>query len=88
MSQCREMLSKGNPESLFQAEIHMLSKEQRQTLLEEAGITVHILPDQGLAMKADLALPWNKLREIRRLTRKHELLSYIYVYTNNVHVYT
>ena len=32
-----------------------------------AGLTIDIPPEQGLAMKADLALPWNKLRVVRRL---------------------
>ena len=31
-----------------------------------AGITLTIPEQQGLAMKADLALPWNKMRELRR----------------------
>ena len=30
-------------------------------------MTIDIPPEQGLAMKADLAISWNKLRVIRRL---------------------
>ena len=37
MGQYRELLSKGSPSSLLQAEVQMLSKEQRQALLQEAG---------------------------------------------------
>ena len=43
-----------------------LSVESRMQLLEKAGITLTIPEQQGLAMKADLALSWNKMRELRR----------------------
>ena len=66
VSQYREALSGANPTSLLQAEIGRLSRHQRQSLLTEAGITLFIPPEQGLAIKADLALPWHKMREIRR----------------------
>ena len=50
----------------LQAEVKMLTSEERQDLLTSVGITVDIPPEQGLAIKADLAIPWNKLRIIRR----------------------
>lgn len=50
----------------LQAEVKMLTSEERQDLLKSAGITVDIPAEQGLAIKADLAIPWNKLRVIRR----------------------
>ena len=52
--------------SQLQAEVKMLTSEERQDLLKSAGITIDIPPEQGLAIKADLAIPWNKLRVIRR----------------------
>ena len=55
-----------SPEHLLQREIHHLSKEEKKELLEQAGITVHIPATQGLAMKANLAIPWKKMRDIRR----------------------
>jgi len=44
------------------------NRDERDTLLREAGITVpHETPAVDiLAMKADLAIPWKKLRSIRR----------------------
>lgn len=44
------------------------SHDERDTLLREAGITVpHETPAADiLATKADLAIPWKKLRSIRR----------------------
>lgn len=61
--------------SQFQAEVKALSQEERQQLLKSAGITIDIPPEQGLAMKADLAIPWNKLRIIRRY------IHLVYTYT-------
>ena len=48
----------------LQAEVKMLTSEERQDLLTSVGITVDIPPEQGLAIKADFAIPWNKLRII------------------------
>ena len=62
----RGSLSMNDTRAQLQAEVKMLSSEERQDLLKSAGITIDIPPEQGLAMKADLAIPWNKLRIIRR----------------------
>ena len=62
----RSSLSNNDTKVQLQAEVRALSAEERQDLLKSAGITIDIPPDQGLAMKADLAIPWNKLRIIRR----------------------
>ena len=45
-----------------QAVVKMLTSGERQDLLKSAGITMDIPADQGWAIKADLANPWNKLR--------------------------
>ena len=62
----RGSLSMNDTRTQLQAEVKMLSSEERQDLLKSVGITIDIPPEQGLAMKADLAIPWNKLRIIRR----------------------
>ena len=51
----------------LQAEVKMLSSEDKQELifLWSVGITIDIRPDQELVLKADLVIPWNKLRTIR-----------------------
>ena len=51
---------------ILRRELLALDKDNRNQLLRDAGMTIDIPPAQGLAMKADLAIPWNKLRVIRR----------------------
>ena len=62
----RGSLSLNDSQTQLQAELKTFSPEERQDLLKSAGITINIPPEQGLAIKADLAIPWNKLRVIRR----------------------
>ena len=49
-------------------EIKSVPKEERDILMKEAKFTITIPPEQGLAMKANLNIPWNKLRVMRRYT--------------------
>jgi hypothetical protein len=53
----------------MQAEVKALSKDEREALLAEAQLPVHIPPNHVLAMKADLAIPWNKMRKISRYSQ-------------------
>ncbi len=62
----RDLVSCGDSASQMREEIRHLNKNERQELLHDAGFTLNIAPEQGLAMKADLGLPWNKLRIVRR----------------------
>jgi len=50
----------------LRSELRALSKEEREELLQSAGLPIEIPPDHALAMKADLALPWAKMRVISR----------------------
>lgn len=59
-------MSGGDALTQLQSEVRCLSKDERQELLQEAGLPIVIPADHSLAMKADLALPWAKLRKIRR----------------------
>ena len=43
-------------------EVRALSREDRQKLLGEAGVTVTLDATQSLAIKSELALPWYRLR--------------------------
>jgi hypothetical protein len=54
--QARLGVSAGDPNSQLKEEIRHLSKEDRQNLLFSGGFTIDIPPEQGLAMKADLAI--------------------------------
>ena len=43
----------------------MIPKE-REEIMRELNFTIDITPEQCLGIKADLCLPWNKLRLMRR----------------------
>ena len=66
----RHVLTSDDPTTLLREEIRSLSKNEKNSLLKNAGITLDISPEQGLAIKADLTLPWNKIRMITRLVLK------------------
>lgn len=61
-----EVVSAGDGKSQLSHEIKLFSKEEREQLLNMADLPVVIPAGQGLAMKADLSLSWDKLRIIRR----------------------
>ena len=61
----REKLSMGETRIQLSHEIKKIS-EERALLMKEANFMVVIPPEQGLAMKTDLNIPWNKLRMTRR----------------------
>ena len=68
MQRIRSIVSGGEASALIQKEVLTLSDEERQCLLATAGISssIEIGPAQVLAIKAGLAIPWNKLRLLRR----------------------
>ena len=68
ISRVRDVTSGGESSAQLQAEVRSLTKEQREQLLQKAQLPVVIPTNHALAMKADLSLPWNKLRIIRRYT--------------------
>ncbi len=66
ISVVREQLSGGDISDQMMSEIKYLTNEEREAVLQEAGLPINIPPDHALAMKADLALPWAKMRVISR----------------------
>ncbi|KAL5516703.1 hypothetical protein EMCRGX_G002107 [Ephydatia muelleri] len=67
MQTARSIVSGGEPSDLMEKEVLTLSDEERKSLLQKAGITnVAIDSAQVLAIKAGLAIPWNKMRLLRR----------------------
>lgn len=62
----RNVISGGEPYKLLQYELHSLSEEERHQLLTEAGITAEVRPTEMLAIKSCLAIPWHKLRLLRK----------------------
>ncbi len=51
----------------LQSEIKSHPKVEREQMLKSISkIKIEVNPEHGLAMKADLGIPWNKLRTMRR----------------------
>lgn len=50
------------------AELQQTSREERELALQEAGLlrSGRVSAEEGLAMKSTLAIPWHKLRHLRR----------------------
>ena len=68
LMECRLDISGGSEDALtqFRMEVKALPSDERLALLKEAGITTSIDATQSLAIKAELALPWYRLRILRR----------------------
>jgi hypothetical protein len=62
----RAITSGGDVQAQLAAELKCLTKAQREELLQEAQLPVVIPTNHALAIKADLGIPWNKLRILRR----------------------
>ena len=62
----RDIVSGSDNSAQFTAEVNYLSQSQREELLLQVKLPVVIPADHSLAMKADLAIPWTKLRILRR----------------------
>ncbi|KAL5484078.1 hypothetical protein EMCRGX_G020519 [Ephydatia muelleri] len=85
MSSTRAILSAESSTVMFETELKSLDRKEKERLLKSAGITKGMTPEQGLALKADLGLPWNRLRMLRRgytmrpfICGDYEFLSGIY----------
>ena len=66
IAQFREKINLGDKKEQMAHEVKRLGREERDDIMKAANFTITILPEQGLAMKADLCIPWNKLRLMRR----------------------
>ena len=62
----KQLIAGEDSSPILRRELLALDKHDRNKLLRDVGMTIDIPPEQGLAMKADLAIPWNKLRVIQR----------------------
>ena len=51
--------------------MHFLTKQEWRSLLHDAGFAVDIPSDVGLALKADLVLPWWKLYDEKCILATH-----------------
>ena len=66
LSRLRVSISGGDTSTQLQSEIHALSPEERKEVLKEAQLPIEIPPEHALALKADLGIPWAKMRHISR----------------------
>ena len=66
MSSVRKFISGGEAAVQLQDEITVLTEEERQEILKSADCTNEISPEETLAMKANLVLPWKKMRIMHR----------------------
>lgn len=66
LTHLRSSLSGGDSSVQLASEVKALTKEEREAVLQQAHLPIHIPPNHALAMKADLALPWAKMRVISR----------------------
>lgn len=56
----------GDREEQMADEIKKVPTEEREALMKEINFIITVPPEQGLALKSDLCLPWRKLRVMRR----------------------
>lgn len=66
ISAFRAIITADDSATQLESKVKSLGRKEREELLKNAGITVSIPPEAGLAMKAELSLPWTKLRSVRR----------------------
>ncbi len=74
LTEQRESIGGGRDDARkqLQMEVMAMPKEERQKLMTEAGVGVEMDTTQVLAIKADLAIPWYRLRVLRRcVSQKH-----------------
>jgi len=69
LAAAREYISGGESSVQLKAELKVLNREERKDLLQSVQLPVQIPTDHSLAMRADLALPWAKLRIINRYSK-------------------
>ncbi len=62
----RTIISGSASSAQLAAEVKVLSQSQREDLLQQVQLPLVIPADHSLVMKADLAIPWAKLRILRR----------------------
>ena len=68
MSSIRQVVSGGAHIEQLQDEVGTLTEDERQQLLlQSKPLRIQIPVKEGLAMKADLGIPWNEMRTLRRL---------------------
>ena len=60
------MVSCGDVHKQMQLVVKALPCEEREKLMRSAGLNVDVPEGQGLAMRCNVGLPWNKLRVLKK----------------------
>ncbi len=71
--QHRHVASGGGDLAQLTHEVKLLSPDQRRQLIEDMEFKIEIPSLTSLALKADLCLPWNRLRRMRRYSNTIQL---------------
>lgn len=79
LSAIREKLSIGDIEEQMADELKRKPAEEREEITKAANFTITVPPEEGLALKSDLCLPWRKLRMMRRYSA-NTLLKFTLLY--------
>ena len=66
MSTVRDAISGGGVADQLKNELGVLTNAERRVLLVAADCPTQMTTEETLAMKADLVLPWKKMRIMRR----------------------
>lgn len=62
----RKVVSGGDEGKQMTLEVKCLPSHERQKMLQCAGLHLNVPEGQGLAMRIDVGLPWNKLRVLKK----------------------
>ena len=84
----RTALSAESSSVLLETEFKSLGKRDKEMLLDSAGIRAEMSPEEGLALKASLGLPWNRLRLLRRYKELYTIVAntlYMHAQINTIH---
>ena len=60
------MLSAGDANTQLIDELKLIPEEEKESIMKQLNFTIYVSPEKNLAMKADLCLPWRKLRLMKR----------------------
>lgn len=66
LNQHRSVASAGSEVAQMHQELKSLTPDERRDLWEDMEFKIEIPALTGLALKADLCLPWNRMRAMKR----------------------
>ena len=84
MQKIRGIVSGAEASGLIQKEVLILSDEERRSLLDKAGISssIELRAAEALAIKAELAIPWNELTLCKKLDIRYRIFCVYFEFTH------